>query len=79
VAAWALAVETGVCAVDAVSARDLAALRGRVRGWRAARAVRAPVPEPAISRSIGPAEALRRRRGALALDAMGTDFGRGSV
>ena len=79
VAAWALAVETGVCGVDAVSARDLAALRGRVRGWRAARAVRAPVPKPAISRSIGPTEALRRRRGALALDAMGTDFGRGSV
>jgi GT2 family glycosyltransferase len=66
VAAWALATEAGVVAVDAVLDRDLAALRGRARGWRAARGVRAPVPEAAINRAIGPRDALRRRRAALA-------------
>jgi GT2 family glycosyltransferase len=65
VAAWALATEAGVSAVDAVLGRDLAAARGRVRGWRAARGVRAPVPPQAINRAIGPTEALRRRRAAV--------------
>jgi N-acetylglucosaminyl-diphospho-decaprenol L-rhamnosyltransferase len=66
VAAWALVTEAGVVAVDAVLGRDLAAARGRARGWRAARGVRAPVPEAAINRAIGPRDALRRRRAAVA-------------
>jgi N-acetylglucosaminyl-diphospho-decaprenol L-rhamnosyltransferase len=66
VAAWALATEAGVVAVDAVLARDLAALHGRLRGWRSARGMRASVPDAAINRAIGPREALRRRRAAVA-------------
>jgi N-acetylglucosaminyl-diphospho-decaprenol L-rhamnosyltransferase len=64
-AAWALAAEAGVVALDATAARDLAAARGRVGGWRAARGRHAPVPEGAINRAIGPREALRRRRAAV--------------
>ena len=65
VAAWALATEAGVVAADAVLGRDLAPARGRVRGWRAARGVRATVPAQAINRAIGPREGLRRRRAAV--------------
>jgi N-acetylglucosaminyl-diphospho-decaprenol L-rhamnosyltransferase len=65
-AAWALGVELGVVAVDAIQERDLTALRGRLRGWRAARGRRARVPAEAINWGLGPADALRRRRRVLA-------------
>jgi GT2 family glycosyltransferase len=65
-AAWALAAEAGVVAVDTVIGRDLAALRGRLAGWRAAGNARAPVPSDAVNPEIGFREALRRRRAVLA-------------
>jgi N-acetylglucosaminyl-diphospho-decaprenol L-rhamnosyltransferase len=65
-AAWALGMELGVVAVDALLGRDLAAARGRIRGWRAARGQRAAVPKAVVNRRIGPREALRRRRAGLA-------------
>jgi N-acetylglucosaminyl-diphospho-decaprenol L-rhamnosyltransferase len=64
-AVWALGVELGVVAVDAIQERDLAALRGRVRGWRAACGRHARVPAEAINGGLGPADALRRRRRVL--------------
>src|SRR4051794_1370693 len=65
-AAWALGVEVGVVAADAMKERDLTALRGRLRGWRAARGRHAGAPAEAINRGLGPADGLRRRRRVLA-------------
>ena len=65
-ATWALGVELGVVALDAIQERDLTALRGRVRGWRAARGRHAGAPAEAINRGLGPADGLRRRRRVLA-------------
>lgn len=59
-----VATEVLVAAGDALLARDLAALRGRVAGWRAAAAC-APLPPPpadALDGSIGFRESLRLRR-----------------
>jgi N-acetylglucosaminyl-diphospho-decaprenol L-rhamnosyltransferase len=64
VAAWTLAVEAGVTAAETALGRDLAAARGRRRGWRAARGEHASVPEAAVNADLGPREALRRRRAA---------------
>jgi len=61
-AAWALGVELGVVAVDAMKERDLTALQSRLRGWGAARGRRASAPAEAINPELGPAEGLRRRR-----------------
>jgi len=58
----ALATEAVVVVGDALISRDLAALRGRVHGWRAARgrARHAPPPAPAVA-PIGFVESLRLR------------------
>lgn len=60
----ALLVEVGVCVVDAVTGRRLDAVRGRVRGWRAARpvAASAPIPASALNPSITLRTSLARRR-----------------
>ena len=60
-AAQSLVVEIGVAAVDLVMERRWAAVRGRLRGWRAGKGVRAPLPQDAVNREIGLREALRRR------------------
>jgi GT2 family glycosyltransferase len=65
VAAWALATEAGVVAVDALRERRLVALRGRVRGWRRARRAGFPPPEQVVDPRIGFVEAVRRRGAAL--------------
>ena len=64
----ALATEAIVVAGDAVISRDLAALRGRAAGWRAAaRGTRRPRPgADAIDVTISFAESLRLRRGVYA-------------
>jgi GT2 family glycosyltransferase len=59
-----LATEFLVVAVDAVSNRDVSALRGRVAGWRSAQHL-PPRPRPparALDRSIGFVGSLRMRR-----------------
>jgi N-acetylglucosaminyl-diphospho-decaprenol L-rhamnosyltransferase len=57
--------EAIVVAGDAVISRDLAALQGRVAGWRAAAGLPRHVfpPADAIDQRIGFREALQRRRG----------------
>jgi len=65
-AAWALAAEAGVVAVDTLIGRDLAAVRGRLSGWRTAGNTRAPIPSDAVNPEIGFREALRRRRAVVA-------------
>lgn len=67
----AVATEAFVVAGDFVLARDTAALRGRVTGWRAAGGMpRRPSPSPgAIDRRIGFFESLRLRLGAYGDDA----------
>jgi GT2 family glycosyltransferase len=65
VAAWTLGVEAGVSVAEMVLGRDLAAFRGRARGWRRAAGRRATVPSAVINESIGVLEALRRRRAAV--------------
>jgi N-acetylglucosaminyl-diphospho-decaprenol L-rhamnosyltransferase len=63
----ALATEALVIAGDTLLARDLAALRGRLEGWRSAgsgAAGRLPMPPPAaIDAHIGFRDSLRMRRG----------------
>jgi GT2 family glycosyltransferase len=59
----ALLTEAVVAAGDAVMSRDLAALRGRRRGWRRARGLpRRPVPRSGIDTSISLLESFRLRR-----------------
>jgi GT2 family glycosyltransferase len=62
-----LATEALVLAADTLFCRDLAALRGRVQGWRAARGAetRPWPPDEAIERSISLRGSLALRRGAL--------------
>jgi N-acetylglucosaminyl-diphospho-decaprenol L-rhamnosyltransferase len=62
----ALATEAIVVTGDAVISRDLAALSGRIAGWRGARGLsRRPFPPPeALAAEIGFVESLRYRRGA---------------
>ena len=60
----AAATEAVVVAGDALLSRDLAALRGRLAGWRAAagKAKRPRPPSAAIDAEIGFLDSLRRRR-----------------
>ncbi len=67
-AAWALAMELGVVLADIFSPRGIAAVRGRVRGWKMARGVRAPIPAAALNPEIGPREAIRRRSAVLRVE-----------
>jgi N-acetylglucosaminyl-diphospho-decaprenol L-rhamnosyltransferase len=61
--------EAMVVAGDAVISRDLAALRGRVAGWRAAAGLeRHELPRDAIDRGIGLREAVELRRGVYSQD-----------
>jgi N-acetylglucosaminyl-diphospho-decaprenol L-rhamnosyltransferase len=67
VAPRALATEAVVVAGDFVYSRDLAALRGRLAGWRAgAGQTRHRSPIDALEREIGFIESLRRRRATYA-------------
>jgi N-acetylglucosaminyl-diphospho-decaprenol L-rhamnosyltransferase len=68
VAARAILTEGIVVAGDAVLSRDLAALRGRLAGWHAAKGVaaRRRPPEDAIDAAIGFSESLHLRRVAYA-------------
>ena len=61
----ALAAETAAVGAELVLGRDLAALKGRIAGWRRARGQRAQVPRGAINGSIGLLGSLRRRRAGL--------------
>lgn len=65
VASRALVTEAGVVIVDAVRERRLAALRGRLRGWRRAGRERAGIAPVAVNPEIGFRESLRRRRATL--------------
>ena len=66
-AARALATEVLVCAGDAVLSRDLAAVSGRIDGWRSARGLeRRGVGRSAVDRSIGLRESISLRRGIYA-------------
>lgn len=53
---------------DAVISRDLAALRGRVAGWRAASGLPPldPPPDEALDHDIGLRDAIDLRRGVYA-------------
>lgn len=64
-AAWALAFEAGVAAVETVAGRDLAAARGRFEGWRAAAGASASIPEGVVNRELGFRDGLRRRAATL--------------
>jgi GT2 family glycosyltransferase len=59
--AWALGVEVGVTLIDTIAARDLAAARGRLNGWKAGGGRRARIPEGAVNPELGFREGLRRR------------------
>jgi GT2 family glycosyltransferase len=66
--ARALATEAIVAAGDAILSRDLAALSGRVSGWRAARGLDArSAPPEALDEGIGLRESLALRRGVYRL------------
>jgi N-acetylglucosaminyl-diphospho-decaprenol L-rhamnosyltransferase len=60
IAARALAVELVVVVIECFVGRDLAALRGRLSGWRR-RPTRLPLPQAAVNPGIGFTESLRRR------------------
>jgi N-acetylglucosaminyl-diphospho-decaprenol L-rhamnosyltransferase len=62
----ALITEAIVVAGDLLLSRDLAALRGRVAGWRGAASLPARTPPPAavLDQELGFMESLRLRRGA---------------
>lgn len=60
-AGWALAVEAGVTVMETVSGRDLAAARGRLRGWKEAAGAQQRLPEGAINSELGFRDGLRRR------------------
>lgn len=59
--ARAIVTEAGVCAVDTLQQRDLAALRGRVAGWRHG-GDPLPLPAELVNPEITFAAGLRRRR-----------------
>jgi len=59
--AWALGVEAGVTLVDTITGRDLAAARGRLRGWKKAAGRHARIPDGAVNSELGFREGLRRR------------------
>jgi GT2 family glycosyltransferase len=62
-----IATELAIALVDSVLHHDLAALKGRVTGWRTARGLEPRVnpPASAIEHSIGFVNSLRRRRASL--------------
>jgi N-acetylglucosaminyl-diphospho-decaprenol L-rhamnosyltransferase len=60
-AGWTLALEAGVTAMETVAGRDLAAARGRLRGWKAATGARRSVPEGAVNPQLGFRDGVRRR------------------
>ncbi|MGA9284412.1 MAG: glycosyltransferase family 2 protein, partial [Solirubrobacteraceae bacterium] len=63
----ALATEAGVALGDALVSRDLAALTGRIAGWRSARGLlRRETPDGALAPEIGMLESLALRRGIYA-------------
>jgi hypothetical protein len=66
-AARTLLTETAVVLGDAAISRDLAALRGRLEGWRSARGLaNRVVPGGAIDGGIGLRDSVALRRGAYA-------------
>jgi N-acetylglucosaminyl-diphospho-decaprenol L-rhamnosyltransferase len=60
-AAWALAVEAGVTLLETVTGRDLAAARGRLRGWKAGAGARQSLPDGAVNRELRFRDGVRRR------------------
>ena len=64
-AATAAATEAAAVTADALLRHDLAALRGRVRGWRLAKGREVRLPRAAVNESIGLVGSLRRRRAGL--------------
>jgi N-acetylglucosaminyl-diphospho-decaprenol L-rhamnosyltransferase len=64
-AATAVATEAAAVAADALLRRDLAALRGRMRGWRLAKGTELRLSRAAVNESIGLVGSLRRRRAGL--------------
>ena len=65
IAATALVAEAAAVTAETVLGRDLAALRGRIEGWRRARGMSGDIPAGAVNGSIGLVGSLRRRRAAL--------------
>jgi GT2 family glycosyltransferase len=66
-AARTLVTEAAVVAGELIIARDAAAPRGRIEGWKAARGLsRIAVPAEAVDRTIGFGESLALRRGVYA-------------
>jgi N-acetylglucosaminyl-diphospho-decaprenol L-rhamnosyltransferase len=59
--AWALGVEVGVTLIDTIAGRDLAAVRGRLNGWKAAAGRHGRIPEGAVNPELGFRDGLRRR------------------
>ena len=59
--AWALGVEVGVTLIDTITGRDLAAVRGRLNGWKAAAGRHGRIPEGAVNPELGFRDGLRRR------------------
>jgi N-acetylglucosaminyl-diphospho-decaprenol L-rhamnosyltransferase len=64
-AATALLAETAAVGGEVVLGRNLAALRGRLRGWRLAEGQEAEIPHGAVNKEIGLIGGLRRRRADL--------------
>jgi GT2 family glycosyltransferase len=64
-AATAAVAEAVAVAAETILGRDLAALRGRLRGWRLWEGASANVPRAAVNESIGLIGSLRRRRAGL--------------
>ncbi len=64
-AARTLAVELAVVVADAASAHDMAALRGRLHGWRRGTSRRSPIPAASLNADIGLLESIRRRAAVL--------------
>jgi N-acetylglucosaminyl-diphospho-decaprenol L-rhamnosyltransferase len=63
----ALATEAGAALGDALISRDLAAVSGRIAGWRSARGLtRRETPTEALAQEIGMRESLALRRGIYA-------------
>jgi N-acetylglucosaminyl-diphospho-decaprenol L-rhamnosyltransferase len=71
VAGWTIVVEAGVATAELVIGRDLAAIRGRRAGWRAARGKRATVPRGVINTDLRFFDSLRRRAAVLERDGSG--------
>jgi len=65
--------ELGVTVLDTIMGRDLAPLRGRIRGWRRATGARADFLPESINPEIGVREALRRRLKIVRAQASGGD------